>query len=48
MKSIGCINNGREALRAVFTLGISCMFDSNTKKEMMNIRTDMKEEQTIF
>lgn len=44
MKSIGCVNNGRELLRAIFTLGISCLFDSNTKKEMMNVKTDLREE----
>lgn len=34
MKKIGCVNDGRELLRAIFTLGISCAFDSNTKKRM--------------
>jgi hypothetical protein len=48
MKSIGCVNNGRELLRAIFTLGISCAFDSNTKKEYMNVKVDLKEEQTII
>jgi DNA repair exonuclease SbcCD ATPase subunit len=48
MKSIGCINNGRELLRAIFTLGLSCLFDSNTKREYENVKVDLKEEQTII
>jgi len=48
MRSIGCVNNGRELLRAIFTLGISCLFDSNTKKEYMNVRVDLQEEKTII
>jgi len=48
MKSIGCVNNGRELLRAIFTLGISCAFDSNTKREYENVKVDLKEEQTII
>jgi hypothetical protein len=44
MKSVGCINDSRELLRAIFTLGISCAFDSNTKKRMENIKVDLKEE----
>jgi hypothetical protein len=31
MKSIGCVNNSGELLRAIFTLGIACAFDSPTK-----------------
>ena len=48
MKSIGCVNNGRELLRAIFTLGLACLFDNDTKKEMMNVRADLREEQAII
>lgn len=48
MKSIGCVNNGKELLRAIFTLGISCAFDSNTKKEYQNVLVDIQEERTIL
>lgn len=48
MKSIGCVSNGRELLRAIFTLGISCAYDSNTKREFLNVKVDLKEEQTII
>ena len=41
MKAAGCVNNGKELLRVIFTLGISCLFDSNTKKELQNIKTDL-------
>jgi len=44
MKSVGCVNNGRELLRVIFTLGISCLFDSNTKREFENVKVDLKEE----
>lgn len=48
MKSIGCVNNGKELLRAIFTLGLACLFDNDTKKEMMNVKADLREEQTII
>jgi hypothetical protein len=48
MKAVGCINNGRELLRAIFTLGLSCLFDSNTKREFENVKVDLEEEKTII
>lgn len=48
MKAAGCVNNGRELLRSIFTLGISCAFDSNTKKEYENVKVDLLEEKTII
>lgn len=48
MKSIGCVSNGRELLRAIFTLGISCAYDSNTKREFLNVKVDLKREETII
>lgn len=48
MKAIGCINNGTELLRAIMTLGLACMFDNDTKKEYMNVRADLREEQAII
>lgn len=48
MKSVGCINDSRELLRAIFTLGISCLSDSNTKKRMENVKIDLREEQIII
>lgn len=48
MKSIGCVNNGKELLRAIFTLGLACLFDNDTKKEMMNVKADLREEQAII
>lgn len=42
LKSIGCVNNGKELLRAIFTLGLACLLDhSDTKKEMLNIKADL-------
>jgi len=35
-------------LRAIFTLGLSCLWDSNTKREYENVKVDLKEEQTII
>lgn len=48
MKSIGCVNNGKELLRAIFTLGLACLFDNDTKKEMLNVKADLREEQAII
>lgn len=48
MKSVGCVNNSGELLRAIFTLGIACLFDSPTKKKMMNVKADLVEESTIY
>jgi len=48
MKAIGCVNNGAELLRAIFTLGLACLFDNDTKKEMRNVKADLLEEQTIM
>jgi len=48
MKSLGCVNNSGELLRAIFTLGIACLFDSPTKKKMMNVRADIQEEKAIM
>jgi len=49
LKSIGCINNGKELLRAIFTLGLSCLLgQSDTKKEMLNVQADIKEEKAII
>jgi hypothetical protein len=42
LKAIGCVNNGAELLRAIFTLGLACLLDhSDTKKEMMNVKADL-------
>lgn len=48
MKSIGCVNNGKELLRAIFTLGLACLMPNDTKKEMMNVKADLREEQAII
>jgi hypothetical protein len=48
MKSIGCVNNGKELLRAIFTLGLACLFDNDTKKKMLNVKADLREEQAII
>lgn len=48
MKSIGCVSDGRELLRAIFTLGLSCLWDSNTKKRYENVKVDLREEQVII
>lgn len=49
MKSVGCVNNGKELLRAIFTLGLACLLgQSDTKKEMLNVQADIKEEATII
>lgn len=51
LKKIGCVNNGAELLRAIFTLGLACagLFGENdTKKEMMNIKADLREQQAIM
>jgi hypothetical protein len=42
LKSVGCINNGKELLRAIFTLGLACLLgQSDTKKEMLNVKADI-------
>jgi len=48
MKSIGCVNNSGELLRAIFTLGIACAFDSPTKKKFLNVKADIQEEAAIM
>jgi hypothetical protein len=49
LKKVGCVNNGKELLRAIFTLGLACLLgQSDTKKEMLNVQADLKEEQTII
>jgi len=49
LKSIGCINNGKELLRAIFTLGLACLLgQSDTKKEMLNVKADIEEEKAII
>lgn len=48
MKSAGCANNSGELLRAIFTFGIACAFDSPTKIKLANVRTSLKEEETIL
>lgn len=49
LKSVGCINNGKELLRAIFTLGLACLLgESDTKKEMLNVKADIEEEAAII
>jgi len=49
LKSVGCVNNGKELLRAIFTLGLACLLgQSDTKKEMLNVQADLKEEAAII
>jgi len=48
MEAVGCISNGKELLRAILTFGYSCSLDSPTKIELQNVKTDLKEEQTII
>jgi hypothetical protein len=49
LESVGCINNGKELLRAIFTLGLACLLgQSDTKKEMLNVKADLLEEKTII
>ena len=48
LKSTGCINNSAEFLRAVFTLGIACAFDSPTKVKLQNVKAALVEEETIL
>jgi hypothetical protein len=49
LKAVGCVNNGKELLRAIFTLGLACLLgQSDTKKEMLNVQADLKEEQAII
>lgn len=48
MKSIGCVNNGTELLRAIFTLGLACLMPNDTKKEYLNVKADLREEQAII
>jgi hypothetical protein len=42
MKSVGCVNNSGELLRAIFTFGIACAFDSPTKIKLQNVRAELK------
>jgi len=35
-------------IRAIFTLGIACAFDSPTKRKLDNVKADLLEEKTIF
>jgi len=37
MKNIGCVNNGKELLRAIFTLGLACLMPNDTKKKLQNV-----------
>lgn len=49
MKAIGCVNNGAELLRAIFTLGLACLLGkSDTQKEYENVKADLVEEQAII
>jgi hypothetical protein len=49
LKSVGCVNNGKELLRAIFTLGLACLLgQSDTKKEMLNIKADLQEQAAII
>jgi len=48
LKSAGCVNNSAELLRAIFTLGIACAFDSPTKIKLQNVRNSLIEEETIL
>jgi hypothetical protein len=48
LKSTGCVNNSAELLRAIFTLGIACAFDSPTKVKLENVRAALVEEETIL
>jgi len=49
LKKIGCVNNGKELLRAIFTLGLACLLGhSDTKKEMLNVKADIQEEAAII
>jgi len=48
LKSAGCVNNSGELLRAIFTLGIACAFDSPTKIHLRNVREALKEEKVIM
>lgn len=34
VKSAGCVNNSAELIRAIFTLGIACAFDSPTRRKL--------------
>jgi phage host-nuclease inhibitor protein Gam len=48
MKSVGCVNNSGELLRAIFTFGIACAFDSPTKIKLQNVRASLREEEAIL
>jgi hypothetical protein len=48
MKSIGCVNNSQELLKAIFTFGIACAFDNNTKIKLQNVKASLIEEETIL
>jgi len=48
MKNIGCVNNGKELIRAIFTLGLACLMPNDTKKKLQNVQADVKEERTIM
>lgn len=34
----GCVNNGAEMMKAIFTLGIICAFDSTTKRQLKELK----------
>jgi len=34
LKATGCVNNSQELIRAIFTLGIGCLFDNNTQIQL--------------
>lgn len=48
LKATGCVNNSAELIRAIFTLGIACAFDSPTKRLLQNVKAGLLEESTIL
>jgi hypothetical protein len=48
MKNIGCVNNAKELIRAIFTLGLACLMPNDTKKKLQNVQADVREEKAIM
>lgn len=38
IKKTGCVNNGAELMKAIFTLGIACAFPSDTELQLKELK----------
>lgn len=47
IKATGCVNNGTDLVKAIFSFGISCAFPSDLEDELTDVRNKLREEMAV-